>query len=446
MKMQIIQTTRRWTDEEIDVIKNNYLELNDKQIGEMIGRTEGAVCSKRKQLKLHRQRNRTSTSRNSRIDFNDLKILFEERGYALLSNGEEYINESSNLRYICNQHKEKGEQVISVSHFRHGEGCYYCGRERTNASRKSKYTEEQDRQLCELKGFEYIRTEVINGEAWIYFICNKHRILGMQKMRRSNMNRDSVKGCQYCSSKNLPHWYISYVIQNSYPNIEVLSEYHGMNEPLTCYCTLHDYKFTTLAKYVYYNGRGCPHCEHIRRSSCQNLSQEEVKRRILDKNKDVEILNLDEYKNRDTHIKLKCKICSSEWEQPLSSILANSCRCPICQRDKSIGEQKISEYLLDNGIAFVPQYTFDDCKNVKELPFDFALFDGCDNLICLIEFQGEQHFKPIEYFGGQKKFELQKMRDKIKKEYCESNNIPFLAIPYWDINNVDQILDNFLKL
>ena len=58
------------------------------------------------------------------------------------------------------------------------------------------------------------------------------------------MNREEVHGCQYCCGKNLPHWYIKYVIETTFPNIKVLSEYKGMNRTLDCYCTIHDEYFT----------------------------------------------------------------------------------------------------------------------------------------------------------------------------------------------------------
>ena len=86
-------------------------------------------------------------------------------------------------------------------------------------------TSEEDEKLCELKGFTYIKTEVEDGKPYIYFICNKHKILGMQKMTRGNMNRQEVHGCQYCSGKNLPHWYVKHIIESTYPNIKVLSEF-----------------------------------------------------------------------------------------------------------------------------------------------------------------------------------------------------------------------------
>ena len=111
--------------------------------------------------------------------------------------------------------------------------------------------------LCKIKDFEYIKTIVENGIPYIYFICNKHRNLGIQKMSRGNMNRECVVGCQYCAGKNLPSWYIKQQIETNYPHIKVLSEYIGMNKPIDCYCENHDVYFSRNAKDVLYHGRGC---------------------------------------------------------------------------------------------------------------------------------------------------------------------------------------------
>ena len=48
------QLTRRWTQEEDEFIKNNYLQLSDQELGEHIGRTQSAVRSERQKLDLHR--------------------------------------------------------------------------------------------------------------------------------------------------------------------------------------------------------------------------------------------------------------------------------------------------------------------------------------------------------------------------------------------------------
>ena len=66
------------------------------------------------------------------------------------------------------------------------------------------------------------------------------------------------------------------------------------------------------------------------------------------------------------------------------------------------------------------------------LAFDFAIFDSYDNLLSLIEYDGEQHFKSMEYFGGEESFKKTIKRDEIKDKYCKKNNIPLLRITLID--------------
>lgn len=444
MKMQIIQRFRRWTDDERDIIKNNYLELSDEEIGMLIDRSASAVKGERQKLNLFRPRSSNKIRRkNEKMTFEQIQRTCNEKHYILLSDEKDYVNKSSKIKYICEKHREKGEQLISVHHLNEGKGCYYCGRERTNQSHKSKVAPEEDKKLCELKGFDYIKTQIENNIPYIYFICKKHKILGVQKMRRDNMNRECVKGCQYCSYKNLPHWYVKYIIEFNY-SIEVLSEYDGMNKPITCRCLIHDEIFTTLAKYVFHNGTGCSMCTKEKLSKKSRLTLDEVKTRILARNPDVEILNLDSYVGWETKMKLKCKKCGFVWQSPFCSIINNTGRCPGCQSG-SYGEQIISSILLDKAIYFVPQYKFADCRGEKNpLPFDFAILDNNDNVLGLIEYNGEQHYYPVEYFGGKEKFDKQVKRDNIKRNYCETNDIPLLIIPYWDFDRIEYLVTDFI--
>ena len=50
-----------------------------------------------------------------------------------------------------------------------------------------------------------------------------------------------------------------------------------------------------------------------------------------------------------------------------------------------------------------------------------------------IEFDGIQHSEMVEYFGGEKAFELRKKKDKIKTKYCRDNNIILERITHSDI-------------
>ena len=103
-----------------------------------------------------------------------------------------------------------------------------------------------------------------------------------------------------------------------------------------------------------------------------------------------------------------------------------SCGC----LKQSAREMLIENFLKDNNIQYIPQYSFPDLKSNKNyvLHFDFAIF--VNNIIKLIEYDGEQHFYPIDFFGGEECFKEAKERDILKNEYCKRNNINLLRLNY----------------
>lgn len=121
------------------------------------------------------------------------------------------------------------------------------------------------------------------------------------------------------------------------------------------------------------------------------------------------------------------------WIRPSS--LKQNHSCPVCNESK--GEKAIREYLENNNIEFEQEYRFENCRNINLLPFDFYI--PSKNLC--IEFDGEQHYRAFEYFGGEESFILTKIRDEIKNNYCKDNNIKLIRIPYWELDNVDRVLD-----
>ena len=112
-----------------------------------------------------------------------------------------------------------------------------------------------------------------------------------------------------------------------------------------------------------------------------------------------------------------------------------------CGCDKSSkGEKTIKQYLMNNKIKFATQYTFPDLKLKLPLRFDFALLTKNNDVICLIEYQGVQHYKNIEYFNSKHT----QLTDKMKKEYCNAHNIPLHEIRY-DENTIEQLKDILSK-
>ncbi|MDF2790474.1 MAG: hypothetical protein K0S80_3575 [Neobacillus sp.] len=108
----------------------------------------------------------------------------------------------------------------------------------------------------------------------------------------------------------------------------------------------------------------------------------------------------------------------------------------------SAGEERIAKWLSLNNITYIRQFRINECRNNKPLPFDFAVFDSNNNLSYLIKFDGEQHFNPRDFFGGEGAFLKRKENDEIKNKFCEENNIKLIRISYLEVNKIEIILGN----
>jgi len=63
----------------------------------------------------------------------------------------------------------------------------------------------------------------------------------------------------------------------------------------------------------------------------------------------------------------------------------------------------------------------------------------------IIEFDGKQHYEPMEHFGGLESYNRLKVNDKIKSDYCEDNYIDLIRIRYNQIDSINDILNECLK-
>lgn len=128
----------------------------------------------------------------------------------------------------------------------------------------------------------------------------------------------------------------------------------------------------------------------------------------------------------------------------LTSGKKKSCGCLI-----SAAEYELSQFLNNQNILFMQQYRFNDCKNEKCLPFDFAIFHPVNQkLMFLIELHGEQHYFPFTFCGENTKTKnenLDKRRyfDIIKTNYCKENHIPLLIVKYTNFDVKNEIVKKF---
>ena len=62
----------------------------------------------------------------------------------------------------------------------------------------------------------------------------------------------------------------------------------------------------------------------------------------------------------------------------------------------------------------------------------------------IIEYNGKQHYEPIDFFGGVENYKYIQKHDKIKYDYCIKNQIKILYIPYTLTKN--EIIDKIQNI
>lgn len=94
---------------------------------------------------------------------------------------------------------------------------------------------------------------------------------------------------------------------------------------------------------------------------------------------------------------------------------------------RSAGEFQIEQLLKEHSISFKREYEFEDLVDLAPLRFDFAIYNK-EKMVCLLEFQGEQHWQQSNGFYNEKLLQ----HDLAKKEYCQKHNIPLYFLYYKD--------------
>lgn len=218
---------------------------------------------------------------------------------------------------------------------------------------------------------------------------------------------------------------------------QVLSKYKNYVTKVLMLHTKCSKTFQSVPAY-FFSGNGCPNCG--RKSSIANRTKthdsflKEVYKLVGN-----EYTFLETYINSATKIKVRHNSCDFEYLVRPNDFRKGH-RCPKCASSK--GEGEIRDYLTSMNIDFKEQYKFERCKNERPLPFDFAIFEN-DNLVMLIEYDGIQHFKASEGWGGIEKFNRTKQNDNIKNNFCQQNKIRLLRIKYTDFKRIESVLENY---
>jgi len=264
-------------------------------------------------------------------------------------------------------------------------------------------------------------------------------------------------GCGYCDGKKVG---LSNCLATKNPKI--VSEWHPtLNGDLTPYdVTVNSGKYVwwqclNNPKHIWNvtidcrsNGNNCPYCNDVLPSEEYNLFIHNPKLcEEWDYTKNKKQPN--EYlPNSNEKVWWICKECGYEWVAIINSRNGRRTGCPKCAESK--GEKQLDLIFTKYNISHDSQYIFDDLRGVNNglLRFDVPVFWDKEQtrLRMLVEYDGKQHYEWIKGMMTKKEFETLQIHDERKNQYCKNNNIKLLRIPYWDFNNIEEILKKELNL
>ena len=338
----------------------------------------------------------------------------------------EYINNRTPIIHYCEIHdvywNTPPNSVLK------GCGCKQCcGEKIGSVLRKSKqrYIDELAIKNPTLK----LVGEYVNSNTATEHYCEIHKTISLIKPS----NALNSNGCWMCGVDNRSNQkrktqdeYISELSLKN-PTVKLVGEYIDSRTPVEHYCEIHNITWN-ITPYAALRGDGCWKCcnERIGNTLRKSIDQYTEELKEIHPN----IILCGEYVNSSTPTLHKCLIHDYKWYPTPGNLLSGS-GCPKCKESK--GEKKISAWLKQNKITFASQYSFDDCKDKKALPFDFYI----ESLNICIEYQGEQHYRPVNFGGisneeAFKNFKITQFHDQIKVEYCKNNGIKLICIPYWE--------------
>jgi hypothetical protein len=289
--------------------------------------------------------------------------------------------------------------------------------------------------------YDYSKFKYVDSDTRGIIICSKHGAFLMSP--RNHAGDTTGYKCQKCAEESRvkirARSYEDFIEaankthagKYQYPeNVELVSN----STKIKVICPIHGEYIQSVKNHLQ-AGSGCPICRaDLTRKSTEDFIKQA---NITHNNKyDYSLVEYENYKNK---VKIICKKHGEFLQSPNTHLSGSG--CPACSSSK--GELRIGEVLMKMKVQYIPQYKIDECRDVNSLPFDFAVFKE-NKLKVLIEFQGQQHYEPIEYFNGYEGFEYTKKHDKIKEEYCTQNNIELLTIKYDKYDTIEEQLRNIL--
>lgn len=319
-----------------------------------------------------------------------------------------------------------GNEKIATSYeLRSGKAkqCSFCAKKQSGLTRKIAIIGKKYGKLKVLDLFSDINNES-KSKTLYKCLCDCGKVTVKSREYLTSKKSTPIKSCGCERAKNIEKS-IKNVIGQQYGKLLVIDDYHTKDgRMLLCECRCGNIiarKKTDITS-GHTKSCGCLQKEMASTKNTKNWQGYTSKYGIS--------FIEPAYKNNNGKWFWKCRcFCGNEFvalPAKIASGHTSSCGC----KNTPSKERLIKAILDDHNINYIHQYSTDKCKYKYPLKFDFALLKDDNTPYCFIEYDGEQHYKPINFFGGIAGFEKALKRDEIKNTYCKEKGIPLYRLKY----------------
>lgn len=328
-----------------------------------------------------------------------------------------YVNSHTKVCIICHNKDEFGVEhgefwQKPYQHLNEKSGCKKCSNNFMDTERFVKLAS-----LVHNNKYDYSKVEYKNSTTKVTIICPIHG-----EFEQVASYHLSGNGCQKCAGKyriNQEEFIVEArkIHGDKYDYSKV--EYKNKTTKVCIICPIHGEFWQTPKCHL--KGENCPKCTN-NVSSGDFFIEKAKEKHKNEKNESIYDYSKVNYKNSLTKVCIICPVHGEFWQSPGRHLMGDG--CPRCKASKM--EDSITKLLTKYDIKYISQAGEEVLSFIGKLKIDFYL----PNYNIAIECQGEQHFKSIEHFGGEEKYNIQKIRDLRKYNLCVNNGVNlFYLIP-----------------
>ncbi len=338
-----------------------------------------------------------------------IKKSIEKHGNLYNYSLSEYINSSTKIRIICQYH---GYFEQSPNNHLQGSKCPKCSNE-LRGKKSSRFIEKSIDIFGDL--YDYSLVNYVNNKTKVKIICKHHGIFEQRPDAHIAGQR-----CHHCFGTSLKTTSEFIEQSNKIHNHKYnysLVDYNGNGMKVNIICKDHGEFYQTPNKHL--GGFGCPRCKKNYKMTTKDFIDKSI-----DTHGDLYDYSCVEYKNSHSYVQIKCVKHGDFIQTAYKHIQGRG--CPKCKL--SNGVSKICKILNSKNIKYELEKKLNGCVSRNGIPLRFDIY--IPMLSIYIEYDGEQHFRSVEWWGGEDSFIETVDRDKRKNEFCDENSIQLIRISY----------------